>query len=106
LWFGSGRPQYRSEESDQESIGAAWSGQLGPRQPFREDARPMPRFARLVVDAGSEQRVAHRLEVFRRKERIVKRHTTFGQILNATGFSTLGVKTGSRQVQAVLRVTF
>ena len=33
-------------------------------------------------------------------------NTTFGQILNATGFSTLGAKTGSRQVQAVLRVTF
>ena len=55
----------------------------------------MPRFARRVADAASEQRVAHRLEVFRRKERIV-----------ATGFSTLGAKTGSRQVQAVLRVTF
>ena len=34
-------------------------------------------------------------------------NTTFGQILNATGFSTLGAKkTGSRQVQAVVRVTF
>ena len=33
-------------------------------------------------------------------------NTSFGQILNATGFSTIGAKTGYRKVQAVLRFNF
>jgi len=33
-------------------------------------------------------------------------NTTFGQILNATGFSTIGAKTGYRKVQGVLRFSF
>jgi len=33
-------------------------------------------------------------------------NTSFGQILNATGFSTVGAKTGYRRVQAVLRFNF
>ncbi|HTG73772.1 MAG TPA: hypothetical protein VMB70_08380, partial [Terriglobia bacterium] len=33
-------------------------------------------------------------------------NTSFGQILNATGFSTIGAKTGYRRVQAVLRFNF
>jgi hypothetical protein len=33
-------------------------------------------------------------------------NTSFGQILNATGFSTIGAKTGYRKVQAQLRFSF
>ena len=33
-------------------------------------------------------------------------NTSFGQILNATGFSTIGAKTGYRKVQAGVRFTF
>jgi len=33
-------------------------------------------------------------------------NSTFGQIINATGFSTVGAKTGYRKAQAVLRFTF
>jgi hypothetical protein len=33
-------------------------------------------------------------------------NTSFGQILNATGFSTIGAKTGYRRVQASLRFNF
>jgi hypothetical protein len=33
-------------------------------------------------------------------------NTTFGQILNATGFSTIGAKTGYRKIQGVLRFSF
>jgi hypothetical protein len=33
-------------------------------------------------------------------------NTTFGQILNATGFSTIGAKTGYRKIQGVVRFNF
>jgi hypothetical protein len=33
-------------------------------------------------------------------------NSTFGQILNATGFSTVGAKTGFRKIQGMLRVNF
>jgi hypothetical protein len=33
-------------------------------------------------------------------------NTSFGQVLNATGFSTIGAKTGYRKIQAVLRFNF
>jgi len=33
-------------------------------------------------------------------------NTSFGQILNAVGFSTIGAKTGYRRVQGVLRFNF
>jgi hypothetical protein len=33
-------------------------------------------------------------------------NTTFGQILNATGFSTVGAKTGFRKIQGMLRLNF
>jgi hypothetical protein len=33
-------------------------------------------------------------------------NTSFGQILNATGFTTIGAKTGYRKIQAALRFNF